>query len=70
LTAEGATISGGNAIDGGRRWLERPLYDAPLPLVANNWPALDDPKRKKPSPPVSPKAAAVASRPGQVGGLC
>jgi len=27
----------------GRRWLERPLYDAPLPLVVNNWPALDDP---------------------------
>jgi len=25
----------------GRRWLERPLYDAPLPLVVNNWPSLD-----------------------------
>ena len=24
--------------------LERPLYGAPLPLVANNWPALNDPK--------------------------
>ena len=43
LTAERATTNCGNAIDSGRRWLERPLYDAPLPLVANNWPALDDP---------------------------
>jgi len=38
LTAEGATINGGNTIDSSRRRLERPLYDAPLPLVANNWP--------------------------------
>ena len=44
LTAEGATTNGGHAIHCGRCWLERPLYDAPLPLVANNWPALDDPK--------------------------
>ena len=45
LTAEGATTNGGHAIHcGRRRWLERPLYDAPLPLVANNWPSLDDPK--------------------------
>jgi len=44
LTAEGATTNGGHAIHSGRRWLERPLFDAPLPLVANNWPALDDPK--------------------------
>jgi hypothetical protein len=43
LTAEGATTSGGHAIDSGRGWLERRLYDAPLPLVANNWPVLDDP---------------------------
>ena len=43
LTAEGATTNGGHAIHSGRRWLERPLFDAPLPLVANNWPALDDP---------------------------
>jgi len=43
LTAEGATTSGGHAIDSGQCWLERSLYDAPLPLVANNWPALDDP---------------------------
>src|SRR6188474_122420 len=27
-----------------RRGLERPLHDAPLPLVADKWPALDDPK--------------------------
>jgi len=26
-----------------RRGLERPLHDAPLPLVADKWPALDDP---------------------------
>jgi len=38
LPAEGATINGGNTIDSSRRRLERPLYDAPLPLVANNWP--------------------------------
>lgn len=43
LTAEGATINGGNAIESSRRCVERPLYDAPLPLVATNWPALDDP---------------------------
>ena len=43
LTAEGATTSGGHAIDSGQCWLERSLYDAPLPLVANNWPALNDP---------------------------
>jgi hypothetical protein len=45
LTAEGATTSGGHAIDSGQCWLERSLYDAPLPLVANNRPALDDPRR-------------------------
>jgi len=45
LTAEGATTNGGDAIHCGRRCLERPLYNAPLPLVANNWPALDDPKQ-------------------------
>ncbi|HTH84964.1 hypothetical protein, partial [Mycobacterium sp.] len=44
LTAEGVTTNGGHAIHSGRCWLERPLYDAPLPLVGNNWPALDDPK--------------------------
>jgi len=43
-TAEGATINGRDTTHCDRRCLERPLYDAPLPLVANNWPALDDPK--------------------------
>jgi len=43
LTAEGARTNGGHAIHSGRRWLERPFYDVPLPLVAKNWPALDDP---------------------------
>jgi len=45
LTAEGVATNGGHANHSGRCWLERPLYDAPLPLVANNWPALDDPLR-------------------------
>ena len=41
LDPEEATTSGGHAMHSGRRSLERPLYVAPLPLVANNWPALD-----------------------------
>jgi hypothetical protein len=44
-TADGATINGRDTAHCGRRCLERPLYDAPLPLVANNWSALDNPLR-------------------------
>ncbi|MGE4088384.1 MAG: hypothetical protein AB7F93_09890 [Immundisolibacter sp.] len=43
MTAERATTNGGHAIHSGRRRLERPLNDVPLPLVANTWSALDDP---------------------------
>ena len=35
----GGTVAGRKA----QCWIERPLHDGPLPLVVNNWPALDDP---------------------------
>ena len=44
-TPEEARTSGGHAIHCCRCWIERPLHDGPLPLVVNNWPALEDPKR-------------------------
>jgi len=45
LTAGGTTTNSGHLIHCGQRWLERSLDDAPLPLVANNWPTLDDPRQ-------------------------
>jgi len=57
LTSEGATTNGGHAIHSGRCWLERQLYDAPLPLVANNWPAVDDPSATFAIPDWSPHSS-------------